>query len=90
MHRRGSLKGPINELLSLWGATVYSAQGGLESNTMEFWVSAPNIDVMLLITTLSLLLISLISAWRAGEKQQTELFSLSSPFPSHPSYSHTL
>lgn len=48
------------------------------------WASAPNIDVILLISTLSLLLISLISAWSAGEQQQTELFFLFSLFPSHP------
>lgn len=38
------------------------------------WASAPNIDVILLISTLSLLLISLISAWSPEKQQQTELF----------------
>lgn len=53
------------------------------------WASAPNIDVILLISTLSLLLISLISAWSAGEQQQTQLFFLSSLFiiPRTPTYS---
>lgn len=35
------------------------------------WAFSPNIDVILLISTLSLLLINLISAWCAGEQQQT-------------------
>lgn len=46
------------------------------------WASAPNIDVILLISTLSLLLISLISAWSAAKQQQTELF-LSPTISSH-------
>ena len=52
------------------------------------WASVPNIDVILLISTLSLLLISLISAWSAGEQQQTELFFLSCLLPSYPTDSH--
>lgn len=38
------------------------------------WASAPNIDVIPLISTLSLLLISLIFAWNPEKQQQTELF----------------
>lgn len=54
------------------------------------WASVPNIDVILFISTLSLLLISLISAWSTGEQQQTELFFLSCLFLSHPTDSHIL
>lgn len=34
MHTGMQLKGPINEFLSPQGATVYSAQAGLESSTI--------------------------------------------------------
>lgn len=76
--QRRRLERPINEFLSLWGATVTGRVG--RAAQWCFWASAPNIDVILLISTLSLLLISLISAWSAAEQQQTTLFFLLS-FP---------
>lgn len=75
----------INECLSLWGATVYSAQCSWRAAQWCFWASAPNIDVILLISTLSLLLISLISACSGAERQQTERFF--SSHPTTPTYS---